>query len=107
MPIFKIHRLRDAQFQQFRWAPHTSGACQARPKDYAEKGIVEAASPYLAWAVLKDSEDALRIGDILEDPAGNLSIYKYVGFEPACWLIPEVKPVPEAQPQAAPEIANP
>ena len=70
MPIFKIHRLRDTQFQQFRWAPHTSGACQVRPKDYVEKGTVEAGSPYLAWAVLKDSEDPLRIGDVLEDVAG-------------------------------------
>jgi len=107
MPIFKILRLRDAQFQQFRWAPHTSGACQVRPKDYVEKGTVEAESPYLAWAVLKDSEDPLRIGDVLEDVAGNLNIYKYVGFEPACWLVPEVKPVAEAQVQPAPETANP
>ncbi|HVX66408.1 MAG TPA: hypothetical protein VHA11_07395 [Bryobacteraceae bacterium] len=108
MPLFKIHRLKDTQFQQFRWAPHTSGACQVRPKDYVEKGAIEAASAYLAWAALKDSEQALRVGDLLEDEGGGLRICKYVGFEEAHWFVPEVKPDPEAQEQVpAPETANP
>jgi len=107
MPLFKIHRLKDNQFQQFRWAPHTSGACQVRPKDYVENGTVEAGSPYLAWAGLKDSEQALRVGDLLEDEGGGLRICKYVGFEEARWFVPEVKPEPEQQVQLpAPEVAN-
>jgi hypothetical protein len=93
MPSFKIHRLRDTLYQQFRWAPHTTGAGQVRPKDYAQAGTVEAPSPYAAWTSLKDSGSALRVGDILEDESGRLSIYKYVGFEEAQWLVPEAKPV--------------
>ncbi len=96
MPIFKIHRLRDSQFQQFRWAPHTSGACQVRPRDYNEKGTVEADSAYQAWNALKDSEDPLRVGDLLEDQQGGLRICKYVGFEEASWVVPEPKPLPDA-----------
>jgi hypothetical protein len=108
MPIFKIHRLKDTQFQQFRWAPHTAGACQVRPKDYVERGTVEAESAYVAWAALKDSENALRVGDLLEDEGGGLRICKYVGFEEARWFVPEVKPIPEQTAQApSPEAVNP
>jgi len=32
------------------------------------------------------------VGDILEMDAGELRIYKYVGFEEAQWQVPEVKP---------------
>jgi hypothetical protein len=103
MPSFKIHRLRDTLYQQFRWAPHTPGAGQVRPKDYTQAGTVEAPSPYAAWTSLKDSGDALRVGDILEDESGRLSIYKYVGFEEARWIIPEAKAVADpAQTGAVP-----
>ena len=107
MPSFRVHRLRDALYQQFRWAPHTTGAGQVRPKDYTQTGTVEAPSAYAAWTSLKDSDSALRVGDLLEDESGRLSIYKYVGFEEAQWLIPEAKPVPEpaqAGPAAAAEL---
>ncbi len=107
MPLFKIHRLKDSHFQQFRWSPHTSGACQVRPKDYVAEGTVEAASPYVAWAALKETAEALRVGDLLEDEGGSLRICKYVGFEEARWVLPEVKPVPdEAAPAPAPESAG-
>jgi hypothetical protein len=92
MPSYKIHRLKDSQFQQFRWAPHTAGASQARPKDYALAGTLEAASAYAAWSMLKDSVEALRVGDILESEDGGLRICKYVGFEEAQWFVPEPKP---------------
>ena len=95
MPSFKIHRLRDSHFQQFRWAPHTTGASQVRPKDYTEAGSIEAPSAYAAWAALKESEAPLRVGDILEAEGGSLCICKYVGFEEAQWFVPEVKPGPE------------
>ncbi len=107
MPSFKIHRLKDTQFQQFRWSPHTSGACQVRPKDYIEKGAVEAINTYAAWTQLKDSEDALRVGDILEDESGGLRIFKYVGFEEAQWIVPEAKPIPEQQPDPVPAAEGP
>lgn len=96
MPSFKIHRLRDSHFQQFRWAPHTTGTSQVRPKDYTEAGSIEAPSAYAAWATLKESEAPLRVGDVLEAENGSLCICKYVGFEEAQWFVPEVKPGPEA-----------
>ncbi len=39
MPVYQIHRLKETQRQQFRWAPHTSGVTIVKPKDY-EKGQV-------------------------------------------------------------------
>lgn len=95
MPAFKIHRLKESQFQQFRWAPHTSGAAQLRPKDYELDGTIEAATVYAAWTELRDSERALRIGDVLEAEDATLRVCKYIGFEEAHWVIPEPKPAPE------------
>ena len=106
MPLFKIHRLKDTQFQQFRWAPHTAGASQVRPKDYQEGGVVEAQTAYVVWSMLKDSDQALRVGDILEAEGGALSICKYVGFEEARWFIPELKPEPEAGAAGPPDQAQ-
>jgi hypothetical protein len=107
MPSFKIHRLRDSQFQQFRWAPHTSGASQVRQRDYSEAGQIEAAGLYAAWTALRDSDQPLRIGDILEDEQGKLHICKYVGLEEAQWSLPEAKAGVESQPGGAPEPAVP
>ncbi len=95
MPVFKIHRLKDSVQQQFRWAPHTSGATPVKPKDYEAAGEVEAGTPYEAWQSLKGSEKALRVGDLLESETGSLRVCKYVGFEEAAWVIPEPKPVVE------------
>jgi hypothetical protein len=97
MPLFKIHRLRDSQLQQFRWAPHTAGTCQVKPRDYNEAGQIEASGVYAAWTALRDSEQPLRIGDILEDEKGALRVCKYVGLEEAQWAVPEVQ-APEAAP---------
>jgi hypothetical protein len=85
---YRIHRLKENARQQFRWAPHTIGPSQAKPKDYEIFGEVEAATPYSAWLALKDGEQALQPGDILESENGELRIYKYVGFEEAQWLLP-------------------
>ena len=98
MPVFRIHRLKENQRQQFRWAPHTSGATGVRPKDYEQAGSVEAASAYSAWFALKDSEEALKVGDLLESEIGGLLICKYVGFETARWVLPEAKPGTEGAP---------
>ncbi len=102
MPSFRIHRIKESAFQHFRWAPHSSGEAQVQPRDYEPKGEVEAANPYAAWTALKDTEQALRIGDLLESVDGRLHICKYVGIEEAHWVIPEPKPGPEG-PQPAPE----
>jgi hypothetical protein len=98
MPVFRIHRMKDAPRQQFRWAPHVSGAASVKPKDYEPAGEVEAENEYAAWASLRESEAPLLVGDLLEPmslegSAGQLRICKYVGFEAAQWLITD-KPLP-------------
>ena len=89
MPLFRIHRMKENPRQQFRWAPHVSGAANVKPKDYEPAGEIEAENDYAAWALLRDSETALLVGDVLELPTGQLRICKYVGFEEARWFIPE------------------
>lgn len=91
MVAYRIHRLKENQRQQFRWAPHTSGAAFVKPKDYAEGGGVEAPGAYAAWMSLRDTEQALQVGDLLEAEDGKLYICKYVGFEEARWVLPEVQ----------------
>lgn len=86
--------------QQFRWAPHTVGATQIKPKDFESGESVEAAGFYDVWNQLKDGEQQLQVGDVLESEAGELRIYKYVGFEQAQWVIPEVKSGLENMPLA-------
>ncbi len=104
MPVFRIHRMKDAPRQQFRWAPHVSGAANVKPKDYDPADEVEAESEYAAWALLRSSERPLAVGDILETPLGALRICKYVGFEEAKWFVPEIAvesaPPPAEIPQA-------
>ena len=106
MPVFRIHRMKDAPKQQFRWAPHVSGAASVKPKDYEPAGEVEAENEYAAWLVLRNSERPLVVGDLLETSNGELRICKYVGFEEARWFVPEphagtAAPPPEAVPQPA------
>jgi len=94
MPVFLIHRMKDHPRQQFRWAPHVSGAADVKQKDYVLSGEVEADNEYAAWAVLRRSEEPLLVGDILELREGGLRICKYVGFEEARWYLPEAPPAP-------------
>jgi hypothetical protein len=98
MPVFKIHRLRDSAQEHFRWAAHTSGATEVRPKDYHEAGQVEAPNVYSAWTSLREADTPLRVGDVLELDSGELRICKYVGFEEARWVQPEQVPAPEGSP---------
>ena len=105
MPVFRIHRMKDNPRQQFRWAPHVSGTANVKPKDYEPSGEVEAENDYAAWALLRNSEAPLMVGDVLELPSGQLRICKYVGFEEAKWFVPE--PVPDApRADALPEPAS-
>ena len=96
MSVYRIHRMKESTRQQFRWAPHTIGITNAKPKDYEPAASVEAPTPYAVWIQLKDSEAPLQVGDILESESGELRIYKYVGFEEAQWIVPEVKPAAES-----------
>jgi hypothetical protein len=84
--------MKDHPRLQFRWAPHVSGITQIKPRDYEDGGVVEAQNFYDAWAILRGSPKALDIGDALESASGDLRICKYVGFEEARWMLPEVKP---------------
>ena len=83
--------MKDSPRQQFRWAPHVSGCASVKPKDYEPTDEVEAAHEYDAWRALRESGKALDVGDLLETQEGRLSICKYVGFEPAQWVLPEPK----------------
>ena len=90
MPVFRIHRMKENPRQQFRWAPHVSGAANVKPKDYEAAGEIEAENEYAAWALLRGSETPLLVGDLLELATGQLRICKYVGFEEARWVLPEL-----------------
>jgi len=101
MPLFRIHRMKDNPRQHFRWAPHVSGAANVKPKDYEPAGEVDGENEYAAWAILRNSDLPLQVGDLLELTTGELRICKYVGFEEARWFVPEVpaaKIVAEMQP---------
>jgi len=70
----------------------------AKPRDYEKGTLVEAASPYALWIVLRETQDALQVGDILEfEGTGELRIFKYIGFEEARWYVPDV-PTPAVPP---------
>ena len=107
MPLYRVFRMKDAPRQQFRWAPHISGPANAKPKDFEPRGQVEALHEYDAWRILRDEGAPLEVGDVLETEDGQLRIYKYVGFEPAQWVIPEVKAHVPGAVVAEPEAANP
>jgi hypothetical protein len=96
MPKYRVYRMNDSPRQQFRWAPHVSGAASVKAKDYQPDGEIEAAGEYDAWSRLRASERPLAVGDLLESEGGALRICKYVGFESASWLVPETKPATAA-----------
>jgi hypothetical protein len=101
MAAYLIYRMKEQASQQFRWAPHVSGATQIKRKDYDEAGAIEAANEYAAWQALRDAGTPLRVGDLLESSSGELRICKYVGFDSAQWIAPEVKTGLESGPVAA------
>jgi hypothetical protein len=51
---------------------------------------------------MRESEEALGVGDLLEGEDGQLRICKYVGFEPAQWVLPEPKQHTEPEPVGQP-----
>ena len=102
MPLYRIYRMKDSPRQQFRWAPHVSGCASLKPKDYEPRGEIEALHEYDAWKILREAGEPLAVGDLLEAD-GRLRVCKYVGFEPAEWVLPEVKhaPPPPSETEAA------
>ena len=117
MPSYRIYRLRDHLRQSFRQAPHVSGTAAIKPRDYhlpaadapQEEGErLDAPTPYAAYFTLKDSPAPLQPGDLLESEAGQLRIYKFVGFEEAQWVLPEVKPAESGEvPEVLGQVAAP
>ena len=104
MPAYQIHRLKETQRQQFRWAPHTPGVTIVKLKDYEPGSVVEAATPYALWLALRESDNAIGVGDLIEVVGqitpGELRILKYIGFEEARWFVPEPTPNPVGEPVA-------
>jgi hypothetical protein len=98
MPLYRIYRMKDSPRQQFRWAPHVSGCASVKPKDYEQRGASEARNEYDAWRLLREGGEPLEVGDLLEAEGGRLSICKYVGFEPAQWVLLEPKQPAEPEP---------
>lgn len=92
MASYRIHRLKDHLRQQFRFAPHVSGTASVKPRDYQPGDTIEAASPYAAYFALRESGAPLDVGDLLEAEGGSLRIFKFVGFEEAQWVLPDLKP---------------
>ena len=92
--------MKDSPRQQFRWAPHVAGCAALKPKDYEPQGQVEALHEYDAWQTLRASAEPLQVGDLLETEDGQLRICKYVGFEPAQWVLPEPKTTVDPPPEA-------
>src|SRR5258708_1946371 len=66
MPLFRVFRMKDSPRQQFRWAPHVSGAAIAKPKDFEPAGEIDALHEYDAWRMLRDAGTPLLVGDLLE-----------------------------------------
>jgi hypothetical protein len=91
MASYRIFRLKESLRAPFRQLPHVSGVAKVKVKDYEESGNVEAATPYAAWFALKGTEQELAVGDVVAEENGDLRIIKFVGFEPAEWVVPEVK----------------
>src|SRR5579885_2353230 len=98
MPRYRIHRMKEAPRENFRWAAHTGGAAILKPKDYDTAEEIEAGNPYELWKTMAERGHSLHPGDVLErldlegnpgENSGRLQIAKYVGFEPACWFVPE------------------
>jgi hypothetical protein len=119
MASFRIHRMRPHVKINFRWAPHVAGLAIVKQRDYLPGGEFEAPDEYALWADLRNSDDKLEVGDLVErsgaeDTVGGLKICKFVGFEAAKWaetepgVSPSVTeagpPVTAGDPSAAPHL---
>jgi hypothetical protein len=92
MPAYQIYRLKEIPRQQFRWTPHTPGVAIVKLKDYQPGPVIQAASPYALWLDLRGGDQAIAVGDVIEQEGGPLRIFKYIGFEEAQWFVAETAP---------------
>jgi hypothetical protein len=95
--------------QYFRWAPHVTGLATVKPRDYHPGGEFEAANEYALWAELRNTDQALEVGDLVEavaDVPAGLKICKFVGFESAKWAETEV-PASSSVTEAGTPVAEP
>jgi len=90
MPSYRIHRLKNHLRRSFRFAPHVTGAAVIKPRDYEPGDSVDAVSPYAAFLAMREAASPLEVGDLLEAENGSIRICKFVGFEEARWVIPEM-----------------
>ncbi len=116
MPRYRIHRMKEVPRESFRWAAHTGGLAEVRPKDYAFEEEIEAHSPYQVWKLMAEQGRVLYPGDLLEicatetDPQQTppaMWIAKYIGFEPAQWWVPDIKPVTATGPEEQETSSSP
>ncbi len=101
MPAYKVFRLKDNLRAHFRQLPHLSGTAQLKLKDYVEGVEVNAGNRYAAWMEMKNTNDPLQVGDALVEDGAAVYVVKFVGLEPAEWVVPELKPL-EAAPETVP-----
>ena len=102
MASYKVFRLKSNLRTHFRQLPHLSGAAQLKLKDYVEGVEVTAGNRYAAWMEMKRTNDPLEVGDALVEDGANMFVVKFVGLEPAEWIVPEIKLV-ETAVEATPE----
>jgi hypothetical protein len=99
---YRIHRMKSAARENFRWAPHTAGLAIVKSKDYEPGEELEAGNPYEIWKQMLQNGRQLHPGDLVEavqpgvEGSVELRIIKYIGFEPAQWYVPEPKLTPSA-----------
>jgi len=96
MPTYRIHRLKEHLRPSFRYAPHTTGRASVKARDYEQADSIEAVTPYAAFFALREGGSPFEVGDLLETAEGALTIFKFVGFEGAEWVVPAAKPEPDA-----------
>jgi hypothetical protein len=96
MAGFRIYRMRPHVKLNFRWAPHVAGLATVKQRDYLPDGEFEAHSEYALWAELRNSDQKLEVGDLVETigEPGGLRICKFVGFESAKWAETEAATAP-------------
>jgi hypothetical protein len=94
MSSYRLYRLREALRPHFRQLPHLSGTVPLKQKDYAESVTITAASRYAAWLMLKNSDEPILVGDALLEDETMLYVTKFVGMEPAEWMVPDPKQIP-------------
>jgi hypothetical protein len=109
MASFRIYRMRPHVKQNFRWAPHVAGLATVKQRDYQPDIEFEAPNEYALWAELRNTEQALDVGDLVETSSGSggeLKICKFVGFESARWAETEAAATPSVTESEAPAVES-